>query len=69
MIHLFTTYEFFKIKKSKAITVELKEDVEEGGRTIGWVVAEVVHSAGWVAPPGAPDLGTTPRLGAIAIAT
>jgi hypothetical protein len=75
MIHLLcqllstdTTNGFFKIKKFEDITVKPKEGVKEGGRTIRWVVAEVVHAAWWVTPPGAPGLGPTPRLGAIVVA-
>jgi hypothetical protein len=29
-----------------AITVELKEGIKEGGRAVGWVVAEVVRASG-----------------------
>jgi hypothetical protein len=64
-----TTNRFFKIKKSEAVTVEPKEGIKEGGRTVGWVIIEVVRATGWVMPPGAPDLDPTPRLGAVAVAT
>jgi hypothetical protein len=51
-----------------AIAVEPKKAIEEGGRATGWVVVEVVRTAGWVAPSGAPDLALAPHLGVVTIA-